>query len=147
MAQTLRSVKQVIDKAKREHIPLRFLGKNIGSGISKTAYRIGDYVVKERDGIHYSPSKVKRAVKSVGLTLALTKFYRGYMIQRYYKSLDELSFNDPRYVVARREFDKIETKQRDAYETKGSGSQVSRLDLHEGNMGVDVNGRLIAFDW
>lgn len=129
--QTISSVKRFIDKREvdMEYLP------NIGSGIFRTAYRYGDYVIKTRSNGNHSPrSRYVRTARAVGFELAPTTLYRGYAIQRYYTPIARWG---RRYMEASGKYYRHVSRYGD-----------TGMDFHSGNVAWNKRTKkLVLFDW
>ncbi len=98
-------------------------GHYLGAGLYRTAYRVGDYVVKES---HQACGNCRpKEPLPCGVKLPRAEWNAGgYVVQPYYPPID---WED--------------------WERAGLHSALYVQDLHPGNIGKDVDGTLVAFDW
>jgi hypothetical protein len=130
-------------------------GKRIGHGSQRTAYRLGDYVVKANTEAWCSreyPSafrvKAKRvprkALSERGLAAPATWYAgknRQWVIQRFYPlAMDSMKGADLYKKVIGNYWGNPITW--DVY-----GGNTVDLDIHTENVGIHPNGKLVAFDW
>ena len=130
-------------------------GKRIGHGSQRTAYRIGNYVVKANTCAWCAnewPPAVREATRSVprkvmrerGLAVPAAWYAgknRKWVIQRYYPLAADSVRGNRLYnkVLARYWSNPIRwTIAPDC---------VIDLDLHDENVGIHESGKLVAFDW
>lgn len=90
----------------------------IGSGCFRTAYRVGVFVVKERQDRNEFDHRT--VIRQFGLRKAPTVQVGNYEIQMAYKTV---------------------------WEAGTMWHRPDGTDLHCDNIGVDKRGRLVAFDW
>lgn len=136
--QTIASVKRFIDRLSGteldDYVPDVTA---IGSGIYRTAYRYGDYVIKRRateTGAHEPRSRYYRVAKAVGFELAPTTHYKGYAIQRYYTPPARWG----------RRFKQTQRRYYNHIVRYGD----TGMDFHSGNIGWNKRTKkIVVFDW
>lgn len=113
---------------------------NIGSGIDRTAYRVGDYVFKRTST--FRPRNASNALKALmresGIKRPRQWFVNGWVVQPYYRPMDwRQSSPDPnRWSEVQRRNQVAQRKH-----------PTAALDLHGGNVGYSPAGDLFMFDW
>lgn len=129
---------------------IRAHGTRLGSGSQRTAYRIGNYVVKANTcawELNEMPAAIRERCKRVpraalhaaGLKAPATWYAgkrREWVVQRYYRRSLECyyeQFDDNCYDPQ--------------VEWQVAPGLVIHLDVAERNVGVRKDGELVAFDW
>jgi hypothetical protein len=155
----LRDIKALLNTTAPDAVVLLKLramgGKRIGNGSQRTAYKLGDYVVKANtcawevneypDAFRQRVSIVPRKALNSRGVMAPATWYAGenrkWVIQRFYPlAADSPAGND------------LYNKVLYAYWKNpiiwnvAAGVTVC-LDMHDENVGVHPNGKLVAFDW
>jgi hypothetical protein len=109
-------------------------GVIIGKGCQKTAYKIGNYVVKENSGgWRDNKNTPPKGIRKYG-----ARFVRQYRAGKWV--LQE--FVTPLYSV-----DKGWQCEQDIREQWQKLYRSNLGDLHECNCGTDAKGKLVVFDW
>lgn len=99
--------------------------KRIGEGCARTAYRVGNYVVKEAGFMGTFSNQrnpPKTTLRRLGILPPQQWFRNGWVVQPWYR----LNRRSP---------------------VHGRTSENDFYDLHPGNIGFDTKGRPVAFDW
>lgn len=138
------------------YLKLKLRGaERLGKGSQRTAYRIGNYVVKANTCAWMAnewPEPVRQATRTVprkvlrerGLAAPATWYAgkdRRWVIQRFYKLIEDSPRGNALY-----------NKLLPHYWSHPIRWQIAKdctidLDLHDENVGVTDDGRLVAFDW
>lgn len=109
-------------------------GKKLGEGCYRTAFRLGNFVIKWVDPHQNSPLEPSDDVKLyaglLGIKLAPTEVVNGWMIQPYYRPLTWTQWEK-----------KIEDR------LEGTDYWNGDVDFNSCNLGWDRFGKIVAFDW
>lgn len=101
----------------------------IGRGVCKAAYRIGNMVIKENAQGGYAGTEQKLPPKCIRAYMARTYKAGQYIIQEYAEPLSKMQHVP----------DNILQEYRDI--------QKHGLDTHRANCGVTASGKFVVFDW
>lgn len=107
----------------------------LGSGSFRTAWRIGNFVVKRRTWFHQMTPAKRRKLAKEGILVAKTWRVGRWEIQPYYRHMSEKAF----WAGPQNE-DGLAIRGHRWWNLKG-------LDLQSFNMGYDKQGRFVVFDW
>ena len=111
----------------------------IGAGCFREAFKVGAYVVKERQYEQDEPQKIRKDLRPWQLRVAPTVFVFG----RDCLGLEMEYSIQPAY----RQLHKVAGGYQQLSESPCSGAVGSWGDVHSGNVGLDHRNRFVAFDW
>ena len=111
----------------------------LGAGCFREAFKVGAFVVKERQYGQADPCQIREDLRPWKLRVAPTVFVFGrdclgmeteYSIQPAYRPLHTVAGSYPQLS-----------------ESPAAGAVGSWGDVHSGNVGLDHRNRFVAFDW